>query len=112
MGFREGNDRTFIALKEILEDSSHARLRCECLRTVARLSRVCPPLRTLLENHGGEGVIALEDLATVIADSIPALRLLGVELIIPRSLKKVLTPSSSMVIGTTSSYDERSGLLA
>lgn len=111
MGFREGNDRTFIALKEILEDSSHARLRCECLRTVARLSRVCPPLRTLLENHGGEGVIALEDLATVIAGSIPALRLLGVELIIPRSLKKVLTPSSSMVIGTTSSYDERSGLL-
>lgn len=98
MGFKE-NDKesaTFVSLSDIVNKKQYAQIRFECLRTVSRLSQICPPLSDLLENHKGQGIIALENLAGIISNAIPALKLLGVELIIPRALRKILTPSSSM----------------
>lgn len=92
-------DELFIPLKDVLEDPQYGKIRFECMRTISRLSAICPQLSSLLENHGGEGVIGLDSLASVILSSIPAMKLLGVRLIIPRALNRVLYPKASMKIG-------------
>lgn len=92
-------DDIFIPLQEILTEDRYRKVRFECMRTVARLSAVCPPLTSLLQNHGGEGIIALDDLGKIITSSIPAMKLLGVRLIIPRTLNRILHPKSAMKIG-------------
>ena len=92
-------DELFIPLKDVLEDPKYGKIRFECMRTVSRLSSICPQLSSLLDNHGGEGVIGLDSLASVILSSIPAMKLLGVRLIIPRALNRVLYPKASMKIG-------------
>ena len=102
MGFTRGEGGSggdFIPLSDILGDRKYSKVRFECMRTVARLSSVCPQLSTLLKYHGGEGVVALKDLASVITSSIPAMKLLGVRLIIPRTLNRILSPRAAMKIG-------------
>ncbi len=110
MGFKEhtGHGMRIIALKDVIDSDDYASQRFECLRTVSRLSQVCPPLGGLLENHGGEGIIALEDLYQVVSSAIPALKLLGVELIIPKALKRIMYPKASMSISTTQRFEGNS----
>ena len=102
-------EEAFIPLTQILEDSEYGKIRFECLRTVARLSSVCPILTELLEDQKGEGIISLDDLADIILSTIPAMRLLGVKLIVPKSLKRVLYPKSAMTIGTEKTWDQSTG---
>ena len=104
-------EEAFIPLAEILQNDDYARIRFECLRTVARLSSVCPVLTELLEDQKGEGVISLDNLADIILSTVPAMRLLGVKLIVPKSLKRVLYPKSAMTIGTSEKWDEKSGYM-
>lgn len=113
MGFREGQGSrsTILSLQDVIERQENSGLRFECLRTVSRLSQVCPQLRMLLENHGGKGTIALEDLAFVVSSALPALKLLGVELVIPKALKRILTPKASLTIDTTESFGEEDSML-
>lgn len=113
MGFREGQGSrsTILSLEDVIKRQENSGLRFECLRTVSRLSQVCPQLRMLLENHGGKGTIALEDLAFVVSSALPALKLLGVELVIPKALKRILTPKASLTIDTTESFGEGESML-
>ncbi len=103
MGFKETTSQgmRIIPLKDVIDGDEFVSQRFECLRTASRLSQICPPLGDLLENHGGEGVVELDDLYHVVSSAIPALKLLGVELIIPRSLKRILYPKAAMKISTT-----------
>lgn len=107
MGFKEQTKEgmRIIPLKDVIDSEDYAAQRFECLRTVSRLSQVCPPLGGLLENHGGEGVIALDDLYHVVSSAIPALKLLGVELIIPKALKRIMYPKVSMSISTLQRFE-------
>ena len=104
-------EEAFIPLTKILEDKEYQKIRFECLRTVARLSSVCPILTELLEDQKGEGIISLDSLADIILSTIPAMRLLGVKLIVPKSLKKVIYPKSAMTIGTEGAWDQKSGYM-
>ncbi len=103
-------DEVFIPLKDILGDPRYGKIRFECLRTVSRLSSICPQLSDLLENRGGEGTIKLEDLANVILSSIPAMKLLGVRLIIPKTLTKILSPKASVSLGISGKFDLEDGM--
>lgn len=100
---------TFIPLSEIIENREYQKIRFECLRTVARLSSVCPPLTELLENRGGVGIIALDDLAPIIQSTIPAMKILGVRLIVPKALKSVIYPKSSMTVSMRDRWDDGTG---
>lgn len=101
----------FIPLADIIEKPEYGKIKFECLRTTSRLSAVCPALTELLETRGGEGTIALKDMAEMILSTIPAMKLLGVRLIVPRSLRKVIYPRSSMTLSLKNSWDEGSGCL-
>lgn len=104
MGFRGGaDDAEILPLPEVLSRSSPD-VRFECLRTLSRLAQICPQLRELLAKPDGCGMIDLSDLAAVVQAVIPALRLLGVELIIPRALKKILTPKAALTIDIAGNY--------
>lgn len=116
MGFNRLDQRgtpedTFIPLSEIIANPDYRAIRFECLRTVARLSSVCPKLKELLESRGGEGIIALDDLAGVILSAIPAMRILGVRLIIPKTLSRVLNPKISMTVDVGEGWNESDGYL-
>ncbi|MBO5566458.1 MAG: DEAD/DEAH box helicase family protein [Succinivibrio sp.] len=102
---------TFIPLTDIISKKEFQKIKFECLRTVARLSSVCPVLTELLEKKNGIGMIALDSLADIILSTIPAMRLLGVKLIVPKSLKRVLYPKSAMTVGLSKPWDESTGYL-
>ncbi len=103
-------DEVFIPLKDVLGDPKYGKIRFECMRTVSRLSQICPQLSDLLENRGGEGTIKLEDLANVILSSIPAMKLLGVRLIIPKTLTKILNPKASVSLGINGKFEFEDGM--
>ena len=113
MGFKlVGDDEeTFISLNEILTDRVYSNIRFECMRTVSRLSSICPVLTDLLSNHGGNGTISIDNLASVILSSVPAMKLLGVELIIPKNLQKILYPKTSITLKTQEQWEEGSGFV-
>lgn len=103
-------DEVFIPLKDVLGDPRYGKIRFECMRTVSRLSQICPQLSDLLENRGGEGTIKLEDLANVILSSIPAMKLLGVRLIIPKTLTRILNPKASVSLGIEGQFEFEDGM--
>lgn len=92
LGFRQGRGLSisFVYLKQIIEDKEYSGNRFECMRTVSRLSQICLILSTLLQNQEGQGTIDLDDLAPIVSSSFPALKLLGVELIIHKTLRNIL----------------------
>lgn len=89
-----------LGLIEILDDPAHKAIRFECLRMVSRLSGFCPHLALLLKNRESVTKVTLDELAPILFEAIPTLRLLGVKVLLPRGLKNLLTPQSELALDT------------
>ncbi|MBQ9273383.1 MAG: DEAD/DEAH box helicase [Succinivibrio sp.] len=111
VGVQGTPEELFIPLGEIINDAQYSSIRFECLRTVSRLSSICPVLTELLEDKQGEGMVSVGDLGPVILSSVPAMKLLGVKLIIPRCLRRLLSPRSSLSLSTLSKWEESTGFV-
>lgn len=98
-----------VGLIDVLDDPAHKGIRFECLRMVSRLSGFCPQLALLLKNRESVTNITLDELAPVLFDAVPALRLLGVRVLLPRSLRDLLKPTATL--GMECSEFEKGGLL-
>lgn len=98
-----------VGLIDVLDDPAYKGIHFECLRMVSRLSGFCPQLALLLNNRESVTNITLDELAPVLFDAVPALRLLGVRVLLPRSLRDLLKPTATL--GMECSEFEKGGLL-
>ncbi|MCR5536900.1 MAG: DEAD/DEAH box helicase [Succinivibrio sp.] len=101
-----------IALHKLLSERRYQKLRFEALRTVARLSSICPLLAEQLKSGGDSQEVALADLGTLLTSSLPAMRLLGVRLIMPKSLTRLILPRQAIRLGLSRPWQDAQGYLA
>lgn len=86
----------FVHLKDILDDSFYDDIRFACLRTIARLESIAPNLSDVLKSTDYQSLVSIETLAALLVDALPALKLLGISMVVPKSLKHLLKPQSSL----------------
>ncbi len=99
-----------VAFFDILQDPQYRAVRFDCLRAVSRLSQHCPALTDLLRNQVNVQQLSLSQLTELLFASIPALRLLGVDIVLPRSLQELLRPQAKLEIEAKEEWVEGSGL--
>ena len=105
-----GGAQESIGLADILELPQHKALRFDCLRLMSRLSGYCPELTELLKNRASTTLVPLDDLADLLFKAIPTLHLLGVQTILPRTLRNLLRPQATLDLDMNEEIFEGRGL--
>ena len=86
-------------LARVLKQPAWADRRPELLATVAMLAEFHPPLDDYVRQGAREPlVVAPQALPTLLFDTLPALRLMGIRTLLARSLERLLRPRPSMQI--------------
>ncbi|MEK8032943.1 SNF2-related protein [Ideonella sp. DXS29W] len=97
-------------LAQVLKKPSWASRRAEVLGTVAMLAEFHPPLNDYVRQGAKEPlVVEPEALPSLLFDTLPALRLMGIRTLLSRSLDRLLRPRLSMQLKAKSG--STSGLL-
>ncbi len=92
-----GMDETgFVSLCHIISHPAFEPVRQECLRTVARLTSLSDNLKEILSNEHNVAIVPLTELYDLINTAQTALRLMGVRLVLPKSLVKLQRPKTVM----------------
>lgn len=103
LGFANLSEKTpnsYVSYLSILNDDNHKDKKLECLRLASRLSSFCPSLYQLIKEGVDSTNIVMQDLADLIKKSLPALKLLGVKLLVPNSLNKLIKPKSKVALSS------------
>lgn len=82
----------------------------DCLKLMSRLSGYCPELTELLKNRASTTVVPLDELADLLFKAIPTLNLLGVQTILPRTLRNLLRPQATLDLDMKENVFESRGL--
>lgn len=91
-GILPRESRTPVRLSVLLRDKEWASERFAALGVLKTLERVAPEIASIRATSGDPAHIALEDLKPFLFEAAPQLRLLGVVLRLPESLRKMLKP--------------------
>ena len=92
-----GMDETgFVSLCHIISHPAFEPVRQECLRTVARLTTLSASLKEILNHDHNVAIVPLTELYDLINTAQTALRLMGVRLVLPKSLTKLEGPKTVM----------------
>ncbi len=96
------NRTAVLPLAELLSAPQWASARHGLLQQAALLAEFHPPFAETLRNAGREPLpLAAEALPAFLADTLPALRLLGLQVLLPKGLERVLRPRLSMRIAAS-----------
>jgi len=91
---REGET---LLLKDILHDSEMAAQRFTVLKELSLLSSLVRGLEMYINRDGETPIVfSVGEFTTFLFDAIPAIRLLGVKVMLPKSLREILRPKVSM----------------
>lgn len=101
----------YVPMQTILDETAYKSVRFDAMRTAARLSRHCPQLTEILKKGESGTHVSMQELTPLLFHSLPALRLLGVRVILPRSLRRLLTPTVSMKVDLDKEWDQSQGFL-
>lgn len=105
-GILPRESRTPVRLSVLLRDAQWASERFAALEVLKTLERVAPEIASIRTTSGDPAHIALEDLKPFLFEAAPLLRLLGVVLRLPESLRKMLKPR---LVARFGDADERAG---
>lgn len=105
-----GGAQESVGLADVLDLPQHKALRFDCLKLMSRLSGYCPELTELLKNRASTTVVPLDELADLLFKAIPTLNLLGVQTILPRTLRNLLRPQATLDLDMKENVFESRGL--
>lgn len=97
----EGNE--MISLRDVFADADYNKTRLDILRDISRLSTLVNGLETYLAQEAEKPIIL--DNATFtrfLVQAVPAMRLLGIRLMLPQSLQQLLCPRPSVKLSAKS----------
>lgn len=98
----QNSDATFdssIPLKDIFALKKFDKVRFDILQTLAQLSHIIPDLDHYINTAGKEAVLMdTSEFTPFLVHAIPAIRLLGVSILLPKSLQHILSPRPSIRI--------------
>ncbi len=86
-----------IYLKEVLNNKKYDQIRFEILQSVACLSSFVPNLDEYINSAGkNEIILGTKDFAPFLMQAIPAIQLLDIDILLPKSLQEILRPKPSI----------------
>lgn len=86
-----------IALRDVFAQEKYQDIRLEVLKDMALLREYFPLIEEIIQSQGEEHVqLDAQDFVAVIQETIPALQLLNISVILPKSLHKILKPKLSL----------------
>ena len=83
----------------------------DAMKISSKLSDHCPELYALLRDTRAQTQLTMEELTPLVFDSLPALSLLGVSLVLPKSLQTLLKPAVKLELELPEEWEESTGLL-
>lgn len=102
---------TPVPMRTVLCDESWCQPRFDILQTVALLAEFYPPLNACLRDGASESLaLGADELPALLFDALPAIRLLGIRVLLPRTLESLLRPRLSLELASKTS-GSGSGLL-
>ncbi len=101
-----------VPLKQIFNKKQYDRLRLEVLGDLANVSEFFPPLAQHINSKGATPMLfRSNDFPEVLFDMLPIIRLLGIRVLLPRALRRLLRPRLSMSL-TSKGKVHGTGLLS
>lgn len=92
-----GRDGENVLLKDILHDSALKTQRFAILKELSLLSSLVRGLETYIDRDGATPIFfTAHEFTSFLFDAIPAIRLLGVKVMLPKSLQKIIRPKVSV----------------
>ncbi len=101
----------YYSFEEFMTNSNLENLKFDAMRSSAKLYDFCPQLADILRNASAGTSLTMEELTPLMFESLPALGLLGVKVVLPSTLKHLLTPQMTMSIDVDKDWNEGSGLM-
>lgn len=109
------DDSGFVPLSVILKESCCDDVRYDCLRTASRLGSIATVLNELFNSPHNICIVPLDSLYDTLQIASNGLSLLGVRLILPKSLQRLMKPTSVVCLDVEQSESgerqESTGLL-
>lgn len=98
---------------ELLSEPRWQAARYPVLQTVALLAGFFPPLNQYVSNGGKVPLtLSAETLPAFLFDTLPMMRLLGIQTVLPKALERILRPRLSMRISAQGPTDNGPGFLS
>ncbi len=89
--------KTRIPLRDILLQKQYDKIRFEALQSLAHLSSFIPRLDNYINEQGETDIVLPNgDFAPFLMQIIPAIRLLDIDILLPKSLQEILKPKASV----------------
>lgn len=85
-----------VSVNNLFKQKKYAEIRLEVIQDLALLSEYLPQTKRIIQTKGEEQVqVDGEALVPILLESLPALRLLNIEILLPKSLQKLARPQLS-----------------
>jgi len=90
---------TFVSLKDVLSSEKYAKQRLDVLQTMATLSDFVPGLESYINSLGKQEMkMNTETFTPFLFQMIPVIRLLDMDVLLPKSLQQILKPKASVKV--------------
>lgn len=94
---KESGDTDFIPLKNVFDEKKYDSCCFEILKDVMMLSSMMPEIDDYINKGASENMeFGIRDFTPFLLKAIPAMRLLGIKVMLPASLKEILRPKVSV----------------
>lgn len=98
-----------VMLQRLLKDAAFAADRFMALNVIRTLAEACPVLSQIAATHGRPMTLDSRQLKDFLLESAPVLMVLGVTVMLPQSLRRILTPR--LVVSASAAAGSKSALL-
>lgn len=103
VGFEDKSNpiASFLELENILKDKQYKSMRMVALRDLAMLADFFPQIGQLVASKGERPLsFSSKSFVGVLFNILPTIRLLGIKILLPKALRKLLRPQLSMLVQT------------
>jgi uncharacterized Zn finger protein len=109
---RKAELQDLISLEDLFSKKEYNDIRLEILQDLALLSEYLPQVQEVIQSKGHETIYVNSfDFVSIFLETIPALQLLGILILLPKSLQKIIKPQLSMRIQTKGSAGASKGFV-
>ncbi|MEL6968715.1 MAG: DEAD/DEAH box helicase [Bacteroidota bacterium] len=102
-----------LSLQQLLQEEAYEELQVPVLRDLAMTTKLFPQLAELIDDPNLEELrFAPDDFADILLRIIPVVEIVGVEILMPKALRKLLRPQASLSVDANADVVSRSGIIS
>ena len=110
LGFIDREDGRYVSYSEV--SWLDAGKRAECRAAAARISALLPEAADIISGKSGRAVLSIEALQKALFEILPALKLSGALVVLPRSMRSILRPAAMANLALMKGWKGGSGLMS